>query len=199
MRHPLTGRGHARRTALTLVELLVTLALAAVLVTSVVALLRCTRAVVGEATARHRSTMAQDLVFELLTQDLHALASTGSVALADDALTMTTTNAMHGGAGARHAVEVHYRLATARGDQRKMLRLENEVGAEPEHHHAVTVASALVAATFTVFDGRTWQRKWPPTTPQQAFAVRLELTSSPARSWSRTVVIAPLPWEAHHD
>lgn len=180
-----------KRSALTLVEVLVSLALAALLAIAVQALVvnayRVSRQIEHENSERTRLT----LPLEFLRQDLAAAATCGDVEVRGQSLTFATLNSFNPDCRSiRHFVDVRYWMTAD-----ALRRSEREPG--QVWSGGTVIAREIETFKVAIFDGLTWQSDWPPSNFRPALGLRIRVTSKHAPDQTMTVPLGPLGWNAY--
>ena len=187
------------RNAFTLVEVMVALALGALLLAAAQRLLGFAHrtAVTVQADERARSFAAAP--FDVFRDDLRMRPAGGGFSLRGGILEFVTLNAlMSPTSAARHSVQVEYEAVTGRGEL-ALERRERELEAPDEPWVALEVVRGLTAVEFAVSDGRSWQPEWPPSIPRAATAIRLRLTHADGRIDERDFPLGALRWRRHDE
>ena len=183
------------RSAFTLVEIVVALALAALL--AVACLQLVVHAAHSSKIMEERAT-AMDLESwpeELLAADLAARPAGGALRLNEDGVQFATLNALQTERDvARCRAEVTYRSVPESSGTR-LDRMESSA-AIPSRPDVVLVRGAR-SIRFSIWDGQTWHNTWPPPVPLPARALRMELTRAGQPTRSRVFPLQPLAWRRH--
>lgn len=188
------------RHGFTLIEVIVALGLGLVLVFAAQSLAmyahRAARAIETRDTARSM----RELVPGLLAQDLANLTAGCGIVLAENTLALSTVHALQSPRlAARHAVAVSY-VTRPRDDGRvDIVRREQERGSPAPDQPGVVLASGLQAARWAVYDGQTWQMRWPTGVPRAARAVRTTLEWSDGTRCQQVLPLTPLVWRRHNE
>lgn len=185
-----------RSRAVTLIEVLVALVLAALLTVAVQSLVvhayRTARTLQAQRDAE--STLEVPLV--LLRQDLECMALANAIELRDGVLRISTLNDLTPEtSAARHALDVHYRL-NGHAPATELVREQAEVGgSEPPQTQVVSRSVARLA--FEVYDGSAWCTSWPPSNPRTLLALRCKLTPHSGPTEELRITLQPLRWSSH--
>lgn len=183
------------RRAVTLIEVLVGLALAALLAVAVQSLVvqayRTQQRLLGE----RQKASALSVPIELLRQDLSALSMVNAIELRDGGLRVTTLSDLSpDSAAARHALDVRYQLQRD-GDAAVLIRAQRELNESDER--VQSISSALKSVRFEVFDGVRWHAEWPPSNPRPPRGVRCTLIGRKGETATLRVACQPLTWRSH--
>ncbi len=169
-RRSTTARSAVR--GFTLVELLVALALAALLIAVVQRVLLHLR----RSSARLEATQPKDrstaAALRLLRQDLENLPVGGAIELHEGRLAFVTLSALQTQRlAARQAVAVEH-IWEASADGWRWRRRERALDAPPVPG-GILLADGLREVAVEMFDGRQWQSRWPMATPRAARMLRM--------------------------
>lgn len=180
-----------KRAGFTLVEVLVALALAALLAITVQSLVvhayRVSRSVEQRQAARDQGQMTLDLI----EADLRSLPVGSGVELKEGALTFATLNAQRGDLlAARQMVQVRY----SRQVDGQVQRQEALPGQRIQDAAGVGLEHGIKRLALAVYDGQTWQKDWPLPAGRAAWALRVELALDEDCRVSRVVPLGPFRW-----
>lgn len=188
------------RRGYTLIEVLVALGLGLVLAAALQRFLVGAYRISRDLEADQRTAARAALPFELLAADLRNLPPGGDFALDADGLRFVTLNALDTGCtAARHAVRVRYSWAQAADARVRLRRAEQELTAVTAPGPGVLLTEPADRVVAEIFDGQHWQTRWPLPLPRRPQALRMTLTTTAARPYSRTVRLAPFEWTSHAD
>ena len=181
------------RRGLTLMELLVALALGAVLLAAVQTLV--VRAVRTHADWQRQAEpdAAARLLDNVLRADLSQRRETNDIQVRDGTLIVGTLHSLQKEPlAARHAVVVRYHAVDG-----ALRRSERDL-AEPKFDAGIAIRAAQ-KMQWEVFDGREWSARWPGSTPRAAQLLRLKFSDRENRSQVYTYSLAPARWKRHND
>lgn len=190
-------RSRFSKPGMTLVEVLVVLALGAILLISVQLLVVRAYRNSKLLESRLASSDRFDTARRQFENDLRSLAPGASVQLDERGLSIVTMSSLRSDVlAARHAVEVRY-SSIARGSPKGWKRAEWELG-ESEKTATAIQLPAVDAVAYAIHDGQDWRSQWPLSVPRQLRSVRM-IISNDGREHSVIIPLQPLRWRSHRD
>jgi prepilin-type N-terminal cleavage/methylation domain-containing protein len=177
------------RTAFTLIEVTVALALGGLLLVGVHALtVSAHRAHTTLVERQHAADQAAWPV-SLLRRDLQQRTQRDALTLRDGVLTVSTLNACFTArSAARHAVAVRYQAVE--GAWKRQEREPQDAGVRWQ-----SIRLPWRTAGFEVFDGQTWSSVWPTSVYRAPRGLRLTASSSAGQQAAWTIPLGPHAWE----
>lgn len=183
------------RRAVTLVEVLVGLALAALLAAALQQLL--VHAYRTHARLQEEVRLGSSLAVPLglMQQDLSSLATVNAIELRDNVLRVASlVDLSPQSAALRRALDVRYRL---RRDASGNVLLREQREPRQERPLIQPISNVVQDIRFEVFDVSSWHAVWPPSNPRQPQAIRCTLVDDVGRSEMLRVALQPLRWRSH--
>lgn len=188
---------NSRVRALTLVEVLLALAIGALLTLLVQVFVVRTYLIHRTLAQRDVKWAQSQLPFRVLAADLANLPQQGTIALHNEELVVTTLQALAvPEVGARRLVRVRYTLRTHSG-QFGLHRYEQLAADDSPWHSDALLVSSVRAVRWEIYDGKEWYTKWPPPDPRPPAALRITLEGTESSVAQRIILLTALPWRRH--